>query len=92
MRIFNKFIYLLDTGEHFSAAMAILNLILRPFTTIILYRILQERNGSMGPLENVANMFGQSRNQTGSYEDMDRHQSVPVSSQQQHDFYQPQQI
>lgn len=71
--------------------MAILNLVLRPFTTILLYRMLQERNGSLGPLEGIASMFGNAR-ETGSYEDMDKHphQSTPPASQ--HDFYQPQQI
>lgn len=69
--------------------MAILNLVLRPFTTILLYRILQDRNGTIGPLESVANVFGNSRGPTG-YDDMDKHQSVPTTSQQDEFF--PRQI
>lgn len=73
------------SGEHFSGAMAILNLVLRPFTTLLLYRILQDRNGNIGPFEGVANMFNSSQGPTG-YDDMDKHQSVPTTSSQD-EFY-----
>lgn len=77
--------------DRFSAAMAILLLISRPFSCIYLARIIQERIGSTGPISNVNNLFSTGRNE--SYEDIDR----TASSQQpgnskSYDFNSAQQI
>lgn len=40
--------YVTDSSQRFSAAMAILNLVVRPFSILLLHRILQERSGSLG--------------------------------------------
>lgn len=45
-------------SERFSAAMAILNLILRPFTTLVLFRIYVERANAAGAA--VPTIFGES--------------------------------
>lgn len=44
-------------SERFSAAMAILNLIFRPFTTLVLYRIYVERANATGTT--VPTIFGE---------------------------------
>ncbi|CAG9773686.1 unnamed protein product [Ceutorhynchus assimilis] len=51
----------------FSAAMAVLHLIIRPFTTFVLIKNLEERGGNTA---NIPNMFAGTR--TESYEDIDR--------------------
>lgn len=49
---------LADGSERFSCGMAILNLIIRPFTTLVLYRIYVERANAAGaPLPTI---FGES--------------------------------
>jgi len=59
-----KFSYLLhfslSTGgsERFSAGMAILNLIIRPFTTLVLYRVYVERANAAGAP--IPPIFGES--------------------------------
>ncbi|XP_066140084.1 type-1 angiotensin II receptor-associated protein isoform X1 [Euwallacea fornicatus] len=60
----------------FSAAMAILHLLVRPFSTFVLIKNLEERGGAPA---NIPNMFTGTR--TESYEDIDR-TSVPQSSAQ----------
>lgn len=78
------------SGDRFSAAMAILNLVVRPFSTILLHRILQERNGSLGPLEGVSSIFA---GQQSNYQDIDKHETLPTTSQQEPpDFFQPRQL
>jgi hypothetical protein len=72
--------YFPDTGngsERFSAAMAILNLILRPFTTLVLYRIYVERANATGAT--VPTIFG--TQQRSPYEDIGGtvHQTVPTN-------------
>ncbi|XP_023701827.1 type-1 angiotensin II receptor-associated protein isoform X2 [Cryptotermes secundus] len=65
-----------DGSERFSCGMAILNLIIRPFTTLVLYRIYVERANAVGaPLPTI---FGGTA-QRGPYEDIVGavHQSVP---------------
>ncbi|PNF39591.1 hypothetical protein B7P43_G11047 [Cryptotermes secundus] len=67
---------LADGSERFSCGMAILNLIIRPFTTLVLYRIYVERANAVGaPLPTI---FGGTA-QRGPYEDIVGavHQSVP---------------
>ncbi|XP_050298860.1 type-1 angiotensin II receptor-associated protein isoform X2 [Anthonomus grandis grandis] len=58
----------------FSAAIAVLHLLVRPFTTFILIRNLEERGGNSGC---ISNMFAETRAE--SYEDIDR-SAVPPSS------------
>ncbi|KAJ3644672.1 hypothetical protein Zmor_022383 [Zophobas morio] len=74
--------------EKFSAAMCILHLIIRPFSTIVLIKNLEERSGSEGAL---SGLFGGNQQQS-SYEDIDR--TVPRSSSQggSYDFSGAQQI
>lgn len=69
-----------DSGsERFSAAMAILNLILRPLTTLVLYRIYVERANAAGAI--VPTVFGVGTQQRAPYEDIGGavHQSVPTN-------------
>ncbi|XP_069675912.1 type-1 angiotensin II receptor-associated protein isoform X2 [Periplaneta americana] len=64
-------------SERFSVGMAILNLIIRPVTTLVLYRIYVERASAAGaPLPTI---FGVGATQRSPYEDIDSavHQSVP---------------
>jgi hypothetical protein len=49
---------LADGSERFSAAMAVLNLLLRPFTTVALYRVYVERANAVGAT--VPTIFGES--------------------------------
>lgn len=76
-----------SASERFSAAMAILHLIARPFSALFLAKLLQERSGAAG-----GNIFAGPRNH--SYEDMDK--NVPPahsqSSQGGYDFATAQQI
>jgi len=73
--------YFPDTGtvgsERFSACMAILNLILRPFTTLVLYRIYVERANATGAT--VPTIFGAQHR--SPYEDIGGavHQTVPTN-------------
>lgn len=64
-------------SDRFSAAMAILNLILRPFTTLVLYRIYVERANATGAT--VPTIFG--AQQRSPYEDIGGavHQTVPTN-------------
>jgi len=64
-------------SERFSAAMAIMNLILRPFTTLVLYRIYVERANAAGTT--VPTIFGAQHR--SPYEDIGGavHQTVPPS-------------
>lgn len=58
--------------ERFGLAMAVLNLVLRPFTSLMLQRILQERSGSYstyGP-SGLDRIFG--GNRRNPYEDIDQ--------------------
>ncbi|PSN45079.1 hypothetical protein C0J52_05086 [Blattella germanica] len=65
-------------NDRFSVGMAILNLIIRPFTTIGLYRMYVERVNAIGGT--VPNLFGVVAAQRSPYEDIDNvHQSVPRS-------------
>lgn len=66
-------------SERFSAAMAILNLILRPFTTMVLYRMYVERANAAGAA--IPAIFGVGTAQSGPYEDIGGtvHQSVPTN-------------
>lgn len=74
------------SSQRFSAAMAILNLVVRPFSILLLHRILQERSGSLGPLEGVSNIFGP---QKSAYQDIDK-RDVPTTSQtEEQDFFRP---
>ncbi|KYB25937.1 type-1 angiotensin II receptor-associated protein isoform X1 [Tribolium castaneum] len=73
--------------EKFSAAMCILHLIVRPFSTIVLIKNLEERTGSNGAL---SGLFGEAPQQS-SYEDIDR--NAPHTSQAaSYDFSTAQQI
>ncbi|XP_066996700.1 type-1 angiotensin II receptor-associated protein [Anabrus simplex] len=68
------------TGERFSAGMAILNLLIRPVTSMVLYRIHADRTGTSGAFSNnFGGLFGASNAQNAPYEDIDRgvHQIVP---------------
>jgi len=72
--------YFPDNGsgsDRFSAAMAILNLILRPFTTLVLYRIYVERANATGAT--VPTIFG--TQPRSPYEDIGGavHQTVPTN-------------
>ncbi|XP_072396067.1 type-1 angiotensin II receptor-associated protein-like [Diabrotica undecimpunctata] len=75
----------------FSAAMAILHLIIRPFSTILLIKNLEERSGATGVLTGIF----PGGNSTGSdaYEDLDR-PVIPQSSGKTggYDFSSAQQI
>jgi len=63
--------------ERFSVAMAIMNLILRPFTTLVLFRMYVERANSAGAA--VPTIFGSQ--QRAPYEDIGGavHQTVPTN-------------
>ncbi|KAF2882726.1 hypothetical protein ILUMI_23459 [Ignelater luminosus] len=75
-----------SASERFSAAMAILHLIVRPFSALYLAKLLQERSGASG---GVGNLFSGPRNR--SYEDIDR--NAPANSNQGgYDFSTAQQI
>ncbi|KAK4874523.1 hypothetical protein RN001_013883 [Aquatica leii] len=78
-------------SERFSAALSIIHLIIRPFTTIFLVKLLQERSPTPG--SGIANLFTGARNR--SYEDMDKNtgpQLPPPTSSQGYDFTTAQQI
>lgn len=64
-------------SDRFSAGMAILNLIIRPVTTLILYRLYAERVNASGGA--VPPMFGIATSQRSPYQDIDVvvHQTVP---------------
>nr|XP_023023216.1 type-1 angiotensin II receptor-associated protein [Leptinotarsa decemlineata] len=64
--------------EKFSAAMAILHLIIRPFSSIVLIRNLEERSGSTGVLTGILGGGGGGHDE--NYEDIDRG-TVPHSNQ-----------
>ncbi|KAG5877038.1 hypothetical protein JTB14_006519 [Gonioctena quinquepunctata] len=70
-----------ESREKFSAAMAILHLIVRPFSTIVLIRNLEERSGSTGVLTGILSSGGHNEN----YEDIDR-EAAPPSSSRGYDF------
>ncbi|XP_057660442.1 type-1 angiotensin II receptor-associated protein-like [Diorhabda carinulata] len=59
-----------DARNKFSAAMAILHLLIRPFSTFFLIKLLEERSGSMGSLTGLFQGGQGSRSET--YEDLDR--------------------
>lgn len=73
--------------ERFSAAMVIINMILRPFTTAYLGKLIQQRTGATG--SGIDSIFPGGRNT--SYEDIDRTVG-PRPSQGGYDFQSAQQI
>jgi len=73
-------------SERFSAAMAILHLVTRPFSALFLAKLLQDRGESSG----MGNLFAGPRSQ--SYEDMDRTAGPVQSTQGGYDFSSAQQI
>ncbi|CAG9863555.1 unnamed protein product [Phyllotreta striolata] len=76
--------------EKFSAAMAILHLIIRPFSTILLIKSLEERSGASGVLTGL--LTGNRSEGADSYEDIERGSSAAHSSAKvgSYDFASPQ--
>ncbi|KAF5283496.1 hypothetical protein FQR65_LT13884 [Abscondita terminalis] len=81
-----------EGSERFSAALAIIHLIVRPFTTIFLVKLLQDRTLITG--EGIGNFFTGSRNR--NYEDMDKNAGPqlpqPTGNHGEYDFTAAQQI
>ncbi|CAH1116043.1 unnamed protein product [Phaedon cochleariae] len=76
-----------ESGNNkFSAAMAVLHLIIRPFSTILLIRNLEERSGSPGVLTGILSRGNE------SYEDIDSNRVPQSSSTGGYDFNNAQQI
>ncbi|KAF5293747.1 hypothetical protein FQA39_LY03232 [Lamprigera yunnana] len=78
-----------SASERFSAALAIILLLVRPATTFYLIRLFQERHSS-----DTGNFFPSSHNR--NYEDMDKNIGPPAEAQMAHqggyDFSNAQQI
>ncbi|GLH07548.1 Protein of unknown function [Gryllus bimaculatus] len=66
------------TSNRFSVGMAILNLLIRPVTSMLLYRVHADRCGASGAFSNnLGGLFG-ATGQRAPYEDIDSvHQIVP---------------
>ncbi|XP_030754229.1 uncharacterized protein LOC115881017 [Sitophilus oryzae] len=69
-----------SAGNTFSAAIAIIHLLIRPVLTYLLVRNLEDRGGNTGT---ISNMFA--ANRTESYEDIDR--PSPASQNTAQDGY-----
>lgn len=69
--------------ERFSAALAIIQVILRPFSTLFLAKLLQERSEMSGG--GMGNLFSGPRSR--NYEDMDKNAGPPPLATENHGGY-----
>ncbi|KAK2711415.1 hypothetical protein QYM36_012556 [Artemia franciscana] len=66
------------SSQRFSAAMSVVNLLIRPVSAIVLYRISQERQGDWGGLGAQFNNLFAPTVRRDPYEDIDRTGPAPT--------------